>query len=66
MAVYTPLEPEQVAQMLCICPGVGELVKMEGVAAGSINSIYRVETSERGLLPPHQRGQGHGRFGLRA
>jgi homoserine kinase type II len=49
MAVYTQLEREQVQQLLGICPGVGELVAIEGVAAGSINSVFKVSTTERVL-----------------
>lgn len=45
MAVYTRLDERQLKHMLSIYP-VGELEAFEGVAAGSINTMYRVRTSE--------------------
>jgi len=49
VAVYTPIDDETLAPMLGIYEGLGPLVRFEGVAAGSINSTFRVETKERVL-----------------
>jgi homoserine kinase type II len=45
MAVYTPLEEAQVRHMLSVYE-VGELRAYTPVAAGSINTNYRIETEE--------------------
>ncbi len=49
MAVYTPLEPQQVATF--IKPfGIGELVDMEGVADGVENTNYFISTDHAQLI----------------
>jgi len=45
MAVYTSLDDAQLRTLLAIYPGCGDVQAVEGVAAGSINSIFRVTTS---------------------
>lgn len=45
MAVYTTLSPDFVRFMLGVYPQVGELLDLEGIAAGSTNTSYRVRTT---------------------
>jgi homoserine kinase type II len=47
VAVYTRLDEADLKHMLSIYP-VGELEEFEGVAAGSVNTMYRLKTSEGG------------------
>ncbi|MCP4501685.1 MAG: homoserine kinase [Deltaproteobacteria bacterium] len=45
LAVYTQIDDDTLAHMLSIYPACGEFIRAEGVAAGSINSIFRTFTS---------------------
>jgi homoserine kinase type II len=49
VAVYTHIDDVALRHMLGIYDGLGSLVRYEGVAAGSINSTYRVETETEHL-----------------
>ena len=45
MAVYTELSDAIIAQMIGITDDVGAFARAEGVAAGSINTVYKVTTT---------------------
>ncbi len=42
MAVYTTLTDAQIEQLFCLYEGLGGVLSVEGIAAGSINSMFKV------------------------
>ena len=46
MAVYTTLSESQIEQLFCVYEDLGSLETVEGIAAGSINSMFKVTLSE--------------------
>lgn len=58
VAVYTHIDDVALRHMLGIYDGLGALVRFSGIAAGSINSTYRVETDQEALYLRINEGKG--------